>query len=296
MRAMRRLLLIACLAVSMSMAIPCAAQKSEPSAVLATAEKALQVESAIADLQIIETRLHDFGSGMLMAYFRVRNKSEKAILYITMGSGGEKPSVTHTVGQKGAILVAAGEIYELRFPVRDVPAGMPIRIGGVAYADGSIEGDEEPIKTLRYQIERARLAAVTEPESEPKLPQVESAVADLPIIETSIVEPGSRFASVLIKVRNNSGKEITHITVSSSDKTDSMGITSGTTKGVLVPAGEEYELRFPLSNIVRGRPIRIGGVVYADGSIVGDEKGIKILRDQLEHDRISATGRVTIIQ
>jgi hypothetical protein len=125
-------------------------------------------------------------------------------------------------------------------------------------------------------------AQAVEPRAASTLQRVESAVADLEIIETSIVDRESGLGVVLIKVRNKSDKAITHITIGSCGVTDCSGTIHG---GLRVAAGHAYELRFHVANIIPGQPLRIEGVVYADGSIVGDEHGIKDLRDQLEREK-----------
>ncbi len=123
-----------------------------------------------------------------------------------------------------------------------------------------------------------------------RLLKVESSVKELSIIRTNLRDADTPVANIFIEIRNESDKPITHITLISGAGKDVAGTTFGASEGVLIPAHGEYQMPFLLSNVIRGFPIRIGGVMYADESTSGDEKSLERLRRQKEHDRSELRG------
>ncbi|MCA1638151.1 MAG: hypothetical protein LC768_07420, partial [Acidobacteria bacterium] len=120
-------------------------------------------------------------------------------------------------------------------------------------------------------------------------PQVVSKVKNLEIINTSLRGEGKRDAIAVIKMRNNSDKPIIAITIVSGDDKDSSGINfNGFNEGnvppsIVIQPYETFEMDMPLANLRPSFPIRIGGVMYADGIEDGEEETLRTMRGQKEH-------------
>src|SRR5687767_8697477 len=127
------------------------------------------------------------------------------------------------------------------------------------------------------------------PEVPSEVPSVISQVKALEVIRWDLVDAGARHATVLVKIKNNSGKPIIAVTLESGNDKDASGVTlSGIHEGdktpsVVVKTDETFEVRFALSNVVKGCPIRVAGVFYADGTEDGDEKTLESMRRQREY-------------
>lgn len=115
-------------------------------------------------------------------------------------------------------------------------------------------------------------------ESLAHLRNIESSVEEITIVQTALRDANKPSGAVWFVIRNDSDKPITHITVVSGDDKEASGITFGTKEGVLVPPRGEFEMSFPISNVIEGFPIRVGGVMFLDQSVSGD----KYSRDTLQ--------------
>jgi len=127
------------------------------------------------------------------------------------------------------------------------------------------------------------------PEVPSEVPSVISQVKALEVIRWDLVDAGARHAGVVVKIKNNSGKPIIAVTLESGDDKDASGLTLNgihevdKTPSVVVKPDETFEIRFALSQVLRGCPIRVAGVFYADGTEDGDEKTLEGMRSQREH-------------
>ena len=130
----------------------------------------------------------------------------------------------------------------------------------------------------------------------PPLPQIVSRIENIEVLGARITRPGGANAAVAIELRNNSDKPIIAITVESGDDNDASGINAnGFQEGdapptiVLEPRGT-IVIVMPLSNVRPGTPIRVGGVMYADGTEEGDEITLGTMRRQRAHYRARTRG------
>ena len=127
------------------------------------------------------------------------------------------------------------------------------------------------------------------PDVPPEVPAVISQVKALEVIQWDLVDAGAPHAGVLIKIKNNSAKAIIAVTLESGNDKDASGLTlSGIHEGdkppsVVVKLDETFEVRFALSSVYKGCPIRVAGVFYADGTEDGDEKTLESMRSRKEH-------------
>lgn len=128
----------------------------------------------------------------------------------------------------------------------------------------------------------------------PVVPEVISKVRDLEVISTIIKREGTPSSVVAIEIRNNSDKPIIAIAIESGDAKDSSGIsTEGFKSGdepasvVLQPQGTII-MEMPVSNLLPGKPLKIAGVMYADGTEDGDEITRKTIRGH--RDKAKAQG------
>ncbi len=133
------------------------------------------------------------------------------------------------------------------------------------------------------------------PKKYSEIPQIISNVITLEIIELNLKKEGTTDAFVEIKIKNNSDKPIIAINLESGDEQNASGKTlSGFHDGDVPPSvafqpHEIFQVEFPLSNVMPGLPIRIGGVMYADGSEDGDEEILKTMRRQKESHKNKKT-------
>lgn len=123
-----------------------------------------------------------------------------------------------------------------------------------------------------------------------QLPPIISKIKTLEVVNARIINPGTRDALVLIDVKNNSPRPIVSVNVESGDKKDTSGtMISGfgidPPKIIIEPFGM-YTLDFPITSIIRGLPIRISGVIYANGSEDGEPRSRENMRKTNENERI----------
>jgi len=121
-------------------------------------------------------------------------------------------------------------------------------------------------------------------ESIVELRNIINKVDEITIVQTGLRNANKPSGAVWFVIRNDSDKPITHIMVVSGDDNDASGITFGTREGILVPARGEFEMSFPLANVIAGFPVRVGGVMFSDGSVSGDKYSCDALRSQKEND------------
>lgn len=128
-----------------------------------------------------------------------------------------------------------------------------------------------------------------------EIPEITSSVEGLEIEQTSLKDAGTLNAVVVIQLRNTSGKPIVAVDIESGNENDSSGQTvSGFHDGalpasIIAQPNETLELEFPLANVLPGSPIRIGGVMYADGTEEGEERILKIMHGRKEYRKPKRT-------
>jgi hypothetical protein len=141
---------------------------------------------------------------------------------------------------------------------------------------------------------RVRNAEKQEAKQITEVPKVISKVKDLEVISTAIERQGEPGAVVAIEIRNNSDKPIIAIAIESGDEKDAAGVsTDGFKSGdeppavILQPHGT-ITMKIALSNLLPGKPLKISGVMYADGTEDGEELTRKTLRGH--RDKAKAKG------
>lgn len=113
---------------------------------------------------------------------------------------------------------------------------------------------------------------------------------NLEVLDVKIRSSGDgRFAEAIIEVRNNSDKPIIAIGLESGNEKEASGTNlNGFNDGDVPPSiilkpHESIKINFPLSYIHPGFPIRISGVMYADGTEDGEEITLGTMHKQKEH-------------
>jgi hypothetical protein len=131
------------------------------------------------------------------------------------------------------------------------------------------------------------------PEQFTKVPQIKSKIAALQLVSAKI-ENGP----VVLVLKNNSAKPIIAVDVECGDEKDGEGDTfSGIYDPDLPPTeiAKPYgtlSVSFSVSRLRRGFPLRISGVIYADGSSDGEEKTLKSMQRGIEHLRALKRGEI----
>jgi len=125
-----------------------------------------------------------------------------------------------------------------------------------------------------------------------EIPKIISKVHSIEIVSTEIKGEDESTAFVAIKIKNNTNKLVIAVGVEVSDGVDSVGtVVNGFHEGdeppsvVIEPFGS-ITVNFPLSNLKQvkpGNPIKIGGVMFADGTEQGDRDTLDTMRGQKEH-------------
>lgn len=135
-----------------------------------------------------------------------------------------------------------------------------------------------------------------QPERVTELPQVVSKVKNLEIINVSLRGEGTPDATASISIKNNSDKPIIAVAIESGDDKDSSGTSlNGFNEGdeppsIVVQPYETFQMDFPLANLRPGFPIRIGGVIYADGMEDGETAALGTMHRQKEHEKNKKKG------
>lgn len=122
-----------------------------------------------------------------------------------------------------------------------------------------------------------------------KLPQITSRVKNIEVVSARVERESEPTAAVVIEIKNNTDKPVIAVTLESGNGKDAYGVTTnGFREGdepplvVMEPHGS-IAVEMPLSNLTPGEPIKVGGVIYADGTEEGDDVTLKTMRSQKEH-------------
>jgi hypothetical protein len=116
------------------------------------------------------------------------------------------------------------------------------------------------------------------------MPKVISKVKDLEVINTTLKRQGEPSAVVAIEIRNNSDKPIIAIAIESGDEQDASGVSLDGFKGgdeppsIILPPHGTITMEMEVSNLLPDKPLKVGGVMYADETEDGDELTRKTIR------------------
>ena len=156
----------------------------------------------------------------------------------------------------------------------------------------------QPTKSRRILIYCGMLLIVmcavgvtaTRRQQEVKLPKIISKVKSLEVVSAT-VQGESRSEVVAIEIRNNSDKPIIAISVESGDDKNASGTGAYGFKdgdeppAVVIAPHETITIDMPLSDVLPGQPIKVAGVMYADGTEDGEKGALGTLRRQKEHHK-----------
>ena len=128
-------------------------------------------------------------------------------------------------------------------------------------------------------------------------PKVISKAKSLEVLTTTIIGDTEQTATIVVEVRNNSDKAVIAIAIESGDEKDASGINiSGfgaadePPSTIIAPHGTR-RFEFPLSELLSNKPLKIGGVIYADETEEGDTITLGTMHRQREHDKAKGCER-----
>lgn len=125
----------------------------------------------------------------------------------------------------------------------------------------------------------------------PDLPQVISKVKGIEVVNVAVERQSESDATVVVELRNNSEKPVIAIAIEAGDDKDASGVSASGFKAgdeppaVVIKPHETYTMRMPLSYVRQGSPIKVGAVMYADGTDEGEAPALGTLRRQREHEK-----------
>lgn len=119
-----------------------------------------------------------------------------------------------------------------------------------------------------------------------KVPKVVSKVKNLEVV--SVERESQSDPRLAIVIRNNSDQGVVSVAVESGDDKDASGIsTDGFKEGdespsmVIEPHGT-ITMHMLLMNLLPGKPLKVSGAMYADGSVDGEKPAIELIREHKE--------------
>ena len=126
--------------------------------------------------------------------------------------------------------------------------------------------------------------------SSPWVAPIVSEINDLEITDVRVSNPMNPFGTVYITIKNNSSKSVKALNFSygnnySLPSDGAGGLGQGTS---LIAPGGEYTMDIWLARTKRDVPIRLNAAIYADGSVVGNENLLKVMRMFTNEESIPA--------
>ncbi len=134
------------------------------------------------------------------------------------------------------------------------------------------------------------VAAVLRQRQGNEVPKVVSKVKDLEVSGVRLTREGEQTAALAIEIRNSSAKPVVAVSVESGDEKDASGVdingdtSDGPPETIIEPYGTRT-VEFPLSDVHPGKPVKVSGAVYADGSEDGEELSLRSMRQHRERDK-----------
>ena len=120
-----------------------------------------------------------------------------------------------------------------------------------------------------------------------KLPKVVSEAKNIEVVNVRIQEE----LLLVVTVRNNSDEPVTALTLQTGDDKDEDAVTvAGYQEGeepdkIIIRPHETYDMDMPLNYIRPGRPVRVSGVFYADGTGEGGKGTLELMRTHKEQTK-----------
>jgi len=124
-------------------------------------------------------------------------------------------------------------------------------------------------------------------------PEVVSCVKTIRVIETTIKDVGTPHATVTVEVENTSDLGIIAVSLESTKGKDTYTVLTSTFEAdeptPVIKPHETHTLSMGLSNVFSEVPLKIGSVVYVDGTEEGCESSLKTMRNsKTQHERVRA--------
>jgi hypothetical protein len=141
----------------------------------------------------------------------------------------------------------------------------------------------------------ARRYAKTDPSPQRQVatyvPEILSCSKNIRVTNTEIANAGTPDASLMVQVENTTNVGIIAIQIESVNDREAFETTLRTSfdndqpPTVVIKPHEVGTLIASLNNILAGVPLRIGGVMYEDGTEEGCERGLGTLHQVRDHDK-----------
>ena len=125
-----------------------------------------------------------------------------------------------------------------------------------------------------------------------RLPPIVSQVKSVEVVSARVVNEGGPFEHIQIEVRNTTDRDIISLGVESGDSKDSAAIHkngfSAEPPQVVLPAHGTMTIEYPWTSVMKGHPLRVAAVIYADNEEEGDELALGSMRRSREQARAKA--------
>jgi hypothetical protein len=136
------------------------------------------------------------------------------------------------------------------------------------------------------------VAAIKRQQAATHPPKVISKVKNLEVVSVTVEQESHHSEPmVVIIIRNNSDQAVVSVAVESGDDKDASGIsTDGFKEGnelpsaVIEPFGT-IKMQMLLGNLLPGKPLKVSGAMYADGSVDGEKLATETIREHKERAR-----------
>ncbi|HEX8844025.1 MAG TPA: hypothetical protein VF791_05250 [Pyrinomonadaceae bacterium] len=117
--------------------------------------------SKVRDLEAVSATIKKQGEAGAAVALEIRNKSDKAVVAVTVESGNKRDAYgINTNGFRGdeppLVVIEPHGTITMEMPLANLIPGAPLKIAGVFYADGTEDGEEATLGTMRRQREHEK--------------------------------------------------------------------------------------------------------------------------------------------
>lgn len=113
--------------------------------------------SQVKDIEVVEATLKNPGTKDVIAVLKIKNKSNKSVLAVSVETGApeEADGITFNGFKEGdeppdAVIEPHGTIT-VELPLNNAKLGDPIRVSGAVFGDESEDGEKTALETIRAQ-------------------------------------------------------------------------------------------------------------------------------------------------
>ncbi|MBV9959520.1 MAG: hypothetical protein JO360_13930 [Acidobacteria bacterium] len=119
-------------------------------------DKMPTIISQVRMLEVVSARLEKIAPGQANAVLEIRNNSDSAVIALTLESGDENDfSGIHIHGDLDAeppsTIIKPHQTATFSFGLSNMIPNTPLRVAGAFYADGTEDGKESTLRTMRSQ-------------------------------------------------------------------------------------------------------------------------------------------------